>query len=178
MPDDPHLPEPPSDDEIEARLRRAVERSFQQPVEEEDESPEAVEARFRRLQEELAGVGLPETADDAQPRRPRAPEDDPEFAAQLDALHNRADKARSAYDTSQQHKDRELGRDRASARGLGVGLSIGYTIVGLPLVGVAIGWLLDSQFGTNLWKGLLALAGAVLGIVMAIMTLNRTDPKS
>jgi len=62
-----------------------------------------------------------------------------------------------------------------AARGLGVGLSIAYTILGVPLVGLAIGWALDSHYQSNVFKGLGTVSGAVLGIILAFWMMNRQN---
>jgi F0F1-type ATP synthase assembly protein I len=105
----------------------------------------------------------------------QAAEFDDEMRRELEEIE------RKARTTKAQHRKNEakIAADRRTSaedqRALGVGLNIAFAIVGLPLVGAGIGWLLNRQLGTPIWTGILSLAGATLGIVYAIYVLNRTQ---
>ncbi|AIE88112.1 AtpZ/AtpI family protein [Fimbriimonas ginsengisoli] len=174
MPDDLRHPEPPSDDEIEARLRRAVERSFSVPPE-ELEKEEDIEARFRKLQQELAGQDLPDLPDAQTPRRPALPEDDPSFAAQLQSLHDRAEGVKTAREQASRQQARSHQQDQKNAMGLGLGLSIAYMFLGFPLVGVLIGWGINRATGATFWLPVLGFVGMLAGCVLAFQALNRVN---
>ena len=57
--------------------------------------------------------------------------------------------------------------------GLGVGLHVAYTIMGVPLGFAAVGWALDKVLGTTFLLSTLTLAGVVIGLFVAIYSLNR-----
>ena len=61
------------------------------------------------------------------------------------------------------------------AKGLGVGMTVAYTIIGLPLAGAGIGWLLDREAGGRVFITFGTLLGAALGIAMAVFILNREN---
>lgn len=89
---------------------------------------------------------------------PAVPED-----PALDSLEDRIAAARAA-------EDKRLGLDQAQAPdGRSRGMQIASTMVGYPLGGIVIGWVLDSVFGTRPWImiGLMFLAffGACLQVV-------------
>lgn len=169
MPDHPNMPEPPSDDEIEASLRRAVERAFAQPSEQEDED---LEARFPSFR---SGGDDTEDPEAASRRRLVFPEEDPEFSERLEALHARADQVKTARETKTATEKRTQTQSQEESRSLGMGLSIAYTLIGLPVVLALVGWLIDRQLGTNAWKAGMAFAGMVIGLVHAVMMLNKSN---
>ena len=81
----------------------------------------------------------------------------------IDSLEGRIAAARVA-------EDKRLGRENApAADARGVGMQIASTMVGYPLGGIVVGWLLDSVFNTRPWimLGLMFLAffGACLQVV-------------
>jgi F0F1-type ATP synthase assembly protein I len=136
------------------------------------------EERFRKIREELEAMKLPD--EDELPRLendkplPTLPHVD-EFDARLSALEENARNTKSRIEATKQQEQRALDADRSSARGLGFGLSIAYTIIGFPMLGAGVGWLIDRQNGTNNWMGLMTVLGAGLGVFAAILMLNRTN---
>ena len=81
----------------------------------------------------------------------------------LDSLESRIAAARAA-------EDKRLGnRNAAEVDGRGRGMQIASTMVGYPLGGIVIGWVLDGLFDTRPWImiGLMFLAffGACLQVV-------------
>ncbi len=98
-----------------------------------------------------------------------------EYDAKLAELEKKAREARGRESVKIASKDAMLKSDAEAARGLGVGLSIAYTILGVPLVGLAIGWALDSHYQSNVFKGLGTVSGAVLGIILAFWMMNRQN---
>jgi F0F1-type ATP synthase assembly protein I len=102
---------------------------------------------------------------------------DPEFEERLTRVEGATGRARTRQAGREwERKERER-RDRESTHGLGVGMSIAYTIIGLPLAGAFVGWLLDRYFGTQLLIGLGMMIGAVGGVAMAFVLLGRTQQK-
>lgn len=81
----------------------------------------------------------------------------------IDSLEGRIAAARFA-------EDKRLGKpDQAAVDGRNRGMQIASTMVGYPLGGIIIGWVLDGVFGTRPWImiGLMFLAffGACLQVV-------------
>lgn len=103
--------------------------------------------------------------------------DSPEFEERLRQLEDKAAATKSRRDTIQAQEQEKLKSDGKSAVGVGVGMTIAYAILGVPMLGALLGWLIDRSLGTNLFKGLLTLGGAVLGIVFAVITSNRQAPR-
>jgi F0F1-type ATP synthase assembly protein I len=98
---------------------------------------------------------------------------DAEFESKLADIERRADEALARRRQAQSEQRGVHRESRESARGLGLGFSIGYAILGLPLLGYGIGWLIDRQLGTKTIGGFGMLIGATLGVVFAIVQLNR-----
>ena len=80
----------------------------------------------------------------------------------IDSLEGRIAAARAA-------EDKRLGNDKPVVDGRSRGMQIASTMVGYPLGGIVIGWVLDSIFDTRPWImiGLMFLAffGACLQVV-------------
>jgi F0F1-type ATP synthase assembly protein I len=126
----------------------------------EEGEPDEIEARFQELQEkhEAEKPVLPDTADlDARFHK---------LEAQVGSVRERQETERKA--TARRHQE-----DSSQAKSLGLGLSAAYAIIGMPLVGAGIGWLIDSAMGTVIWKGMLCLVGAIFGIWFAISAASR-----
>ena len=81
---------------------------------------------------------------------------------QLDSLEQRIGAARHAEDV-------RLGRDKPVVDGRSRAMQVASTMVGYPLGGIIIGWLLDGLFDTRPWIMIvlmfLAFAGACLQVV-------------
>ena len=82
---------------------------------------------------------------------------------QLDSLEQRIGSARRA-------EDQRLAKEHAPMRdGRSAGVQIASTMLGYPLGGIIIGWLLDGVFDTRPWITIglmfLAFAGACLHVV-------------
>ena len=111
-------------------------------------------------------------------KAPEIPADvDADFDRRMTDLEARASAARGVREAKQKQTERELKSDREATRGLGYGLSIAYTIIGLPLFGYGVGYLIDKSMGTEIWKGFAMLAGAVLGIGMAFWMMNKHESR-
>lgn len=152
MPEEPidRFPEGPSNEEIEARLRRI-----------RDELTSSDDYL------ELGNANMP----DLKPL-PQIP-DDPSFDEKLADLERRAIEAKARREEAESRKSKALKKDAESHRGLGVGLTVAYTIIGMPLLGIGIGWLIDVNQGTQAYRGLGALIGSVLGVIGAVIVLQR-----
>ncbi len=134
-----------------------------------------LDRRIRELGIDGDSDGADTLSEQVQAAREKNARLDDEFAGRLNALEERARQQKLLRDNQKREENRKMESSRQSARGLGVGLSIAYTLIGLPLIGVAIGWFLDSRTGGTAYKGIGAVAGTVLGIVMTVLLLSRAD---
>ncbi len=142
----------------------------------EGPSDAEIAERLRKVREELSQMeGLPELPEDRIPQLKPAPDlpPVPDFDQQLSDLEARAEAAKQKRAGQIRTEKRQMERDAESHRGLGIGLSVAYTIIGVPLLAIAIGWAMDNAQGTNVYRGLGALIGSVVGIVFAIVLLNK-----
>lgn len=104
-----------------------------------------------------------------------SPEVDDDFEQRLAQIEAKAGEARQKREVQKRMEREREGRDVSTTRGLGIGLSIAYTIIGLPMIGLAIGWYLDNRYNANAWKPILVMAGATIAIVFAVVQLNRSE---
>lgn len=124
----------------------------------------------RRIRE----LGLDQTPS-IDKAREEAAKIDEEFGERLKALEEKAKSVKEVRDNQNREKTRKLESDRETAKGLGLGLSIAYTIIGLPILGAVIGWFLDSRMGGQTFTSLGVLIGSVLGIVAAVFMISRAN---
>ncbi len=66
------------------------------------------------------------------------------------------------------------------ARGIGVGLTVAYSIIGTPLFMYGVGMLIDSAVGTPAtatlkWSSGLLMIGALIGVSFAIYTTQKLN---
>ena len=121
------------------------------------------EARLARIERELEAVKGTKFAE---------PEE-PEQAAQLAAIEQRA---KLAKETLRRHTaEGQVGGfvGPEGGRSLGKGLQIAYAIIGVPIVGFGVGWLIDKQVGGNLWQGLMTILGATIAVIYAVRSASR-----
>ncbi len=147
----------------EERLEELVdklesEQKLEELFEKQDKGIERLEALVQQVETHREEVGL-----------------DEDMESRLRRIEEMAQTARTRRGTglSSPEKSREMKSDREAARGLGLGLSVAYTIIGLPMFGLAVGWLLDKNTNSNIFKPAFVVGGAALGIVIAIVMLNR-----
>ncbi len=130
-----------------------------------DGSTEGEAERLRRIEEELERVR--KTTQFASP-------DDPDIERRLQAIEEKAKGARRLHDEHVFGRKPKSMLDAESTRGLGVGLTIAYAIIGVPLVGFGAGWLLDRAMGGGtLWQALGTVFGAVAAIAYAVKVTSR-----
>lgn len=185
MPDDPlGKPGPDSEEELEQRFdeieHEEMLKSFESASAPDDED-NADDHRAdwplpdNTTVEELLRLNKLEEAlkQSASNRQSATSSIEEEFQVRADALAQKFDRAMEARNTRESAERKRLASDAELGRGAGFGLTIAYTIMGLPMVGAAGGWLLDQRLGTQIWVGILTLTGAILGIFSAIMMLQR-----
>ncbi len=115
----------------------------------------------------------------AQSARQQMADIDKEFGEKLNSMGSKISSGKSRYEeTKVTVNSNPSGLDPESARGLGTGLTIAYAIIGMPLVGWAIGALIDrasNNTGPNNleWAAVLTLLGSVVGVTFAIFVASR-----
>jgi len=163
-PEESEIPPLPSDDEIEARLSRAIKdaESFMGPI-------------------SVAGSESPEELEDApmeSPRRAsRFDEVDAEFDEHIQKFDRRAKVSIQGRRKQESYRKSQSTQDGESAKGLGEGLTVAYVIIGFPLLGAGLGWLLSGGRDTQNWMALGVVIGMGLGMVFGIFLLNRFQSK-
>ncbi len=145
---EPHAPHLPTDEEIEARLSRAIKDA------ESYLGPEKSDAND-------VGSDLDEDKVHA------------EFSDRVRQVDARLDKIQDAKRADQEMKSKRQSSEGEAARGLGAGLSAAYAIIGCPLLGAGIGFLIDRGLGTQSGIAIGTVVGAGIGMVGAITILNR-----
>ncbi|MBS1709960.1 MAG: hypothetical protein JSS65_14700 [Armatimonadetes bacterium] len=91
---------------------------------------------------------------------------------QLTKLEESARSSRRSLERAHAREEAKAQETQETGRGLGVGLSIAYAIIGVPLAGFAVGYLIDRRPNGPFASGL-TVAGAVAGVAYAIMAVNR-----
>jgi F0F1-type ATP synthase assembly protein I len=167
-----NLPEPPSAEEIQARLRRAIERTG--AIHPDDD----MDLHERLLQATSRMDSLSQIPDTIEAPKIPLPEDDVEIAARLKELEARTEKAKVAREAAIAKDKRSARDDQKNSKGLGLGMTVAYMLTGVPIGGAFLGWLIDRQLHTIVWKGYCALLGAFIGLAMVIITLNRNADKN
>jgi len=115
--------------------------------------------------------------DDDEPLRDadQSTDDVQEFEQRLQAIEAKAKAARQEHAKVLEPTEHQKKLSAESASGLGFGLAVAYTIVGIPLFMVVIGWWIDRITDSNVFLSLFALIGSVLGIVVAVILVNRQN---
>jgi F0F1-type ATP synthase assembly protein I len=91
-------------------------------------------------------------------------------------LESRTAKARGVHRQTQAEAAGRTERDGKAAKGLGVGLAIAYALIGLPLVGAGVGYLLSRALGGP-WVAIGAVGGFVGGIGFALFVNGRESSR-
>lgn len=133
------------------------------------EPPEEDWEKFQSLEEEVQRIRSESSAPD--------PAADPEFGERIDALEKRIDAIKARREKQRTSDRKVLGQDPASARQLGIGLTVAYTVLGVPLAFYGVGWLLDQGTGDDQWRTNLTFVGAVLGVTAAVIMLQRLQSR-
>lgn len=102
---------------------------------------------------------------------------DAAFEERLKAVETKAVEHKRKRETVKAQESKRSALDAASTKGLGVGMTVAYAILGMPLVGAGVGWLIDQRLGISMWQGILMLVGAVAGIAFTVFSLQKTETK-
>ncbi len=129
----------------------------------------------------------PDPIDSATPGNPeevadrarlRADDLDREFTDRLSSLDSRMTANRARHEAAKTKANKDSMSDPDSARGLGVGLTVAYAIIGTPMILFLIGMGVDRLVGipsnaTLKWSAALGLLGMFMGVAFAIIVANR-----
>jgi F0F1-type ATP synthase assembly protein I len=148
-PKENRFPEPPSDEELQARLRKLLGEDGRELENLEEQIPEEeldeLDLKLREMDDKITEARAKATLPDVPDWNYKRPQ--------------------------------EKAPEKTEYGGLGVGLSIAYTIIGFPLLGYGIGYLLQRLTGSAFWPSTLAMSGMVLGVAVAVFMLSRTQNK-
>lgn len=163
---DPERPDsnrPESEEELDARLRRLLGES------DTPDTDLATEAELRARQLSEHPLEHSETAHSEMDAI------EAEFKERMQGLDKRLDEAqtkRKAAEVKQNPASSSIGQ--GDAQGLGVGLSIAYAILGIPILFGLIGVLLDKMLGKSL-SGPLTITGVILAMAYTFFVLSREN---
>lgn len=111
----------------------------------------------------------------------KAPKLDEDFEAKMGEkladIESRSRIAQRRVEKDQTERSGIVSTDQESYRSLGIGLTIAYALIGMPVLCFGIGYGVDYLTGGNWGKALGTLLGAVAGLWYAIMILNRTSQR-
>lgn len=96
-----------------------------------------------------------------------------ELDAKFDRIESTAAKARQTRHTRLAKEVEKKDQDQSAAIGLGIGMSFMFAMIGMLLVGLLVGFLIDRSNGTSVWRGYGAVIGASLGMLFGLYQLNR-----
>lgn len=98
-----------------------------------------------------------------------------DLETRLAAFEKRTKIAKSKFESTQAKPDNSSygGSSSQDSKGLGVGLSIAYGMIGVPILLYFLGRYIDSRVGGETWQAILGVSGAVLGFVWVIVVLQR-----
>jgi F0F1-type ATP synthase assembly protein I len=156
------VPELPSEEEIEERLSRAIKEA--------EEYLGPTSSRF--------GGPMDKLPEHLELDPDKADILDPELRERIDRFNHTVDKIKAAKQEKERLRKRHAEREGEASRGLGLGIAIAYTIIGVPLLGALVGYFIDNAMGTKTWVGICVLIGAVLGVGMGLVLMNRGNKES
>ena len=85
----------------------------------------------------------------------------------IDSLEDRIAAARAAEDKRTGRQDAALGDGRSKA------MQVASTMVGYPLGGIIIGWVLDGLFDTRPWITIALMFLAFFGAILQVVRTNK-----
>jgi hypothetical protein len=150
------------------------------PDEPEDTDDESMEAIQRELERRLHEIDLPEEERVDKNRFPPPPDED-EIELRLADMRSKVASAGATrmpeppdFEFQRPKSGRPDGNDKQGYRGLGIGLTAAYALVGMMALGFGIGWLFDhGANGANFGPAIGGLVGCIAGIVFVIWLINR-----
>lgn len=100
-----------------------------------------------------------------------------EMEIRLKEIEDRARGFQKVREQKLSDQRKEEASSQEAGRGLATGLSVAYTLMGVPILGFGIGTLIDKFVvkSGNMWGGILTIVFAALALYMVVVTTNRMD---
>lgn len=148
---EPEKPELPSDQEIEERFSK-IKENLTANLDDVD----------ARLGEIINGTKAPEIDTDDLDHR-------------LDELGKKAEALKQKKQAADVEAQKQVRMTQDANAGLGMGLTIAYAILGVPLAGAIVGVVLKNSTGNPVWMPVFTLAGLVFGVLTAVILIQRNN---
>ena len=100
-----------------------------------------------------------------------------DFDDRLNDLSTRAEAANQKYQSRKAQAAKNQKSDSEAAKGLGYGLTYAYVLIGPPIFGWGIGFLIEKSTGNDQLKSWLAIGGTLLGFAAMLFLLYRDQGK-
>lgn len=104
---------------------------------------------------------------------PKSDEIDAEFGDRLKKFDDRLAEQKSIHEARKIEAEQKQKGDREATKGLGLGMSVAYAIIGVPVFGYGIGFLVDKSSGSTTFAGIGMLIGCLVGIAVAMVMLSK-----
>lgn len=101
-----------------------------------------------------------------------------EYTEKFDEISQRVNQAKATREKKQAQASQKLEKENEANKGLGYGLAIAYAVMGMPLAGLGVGYLLDKAFGTQSLQAICAGAGFILGMGYVVILSKRLNGDS
>lgn len=151
-----------------------------EPIKPELPSDEEIEARFSKIKENLT-IEL----DDADEKlaaildKTYAPKiETDELDERMVSLEAKAQQLKEKREAQKKQANKEMKLSQDSAQGLGMGMTIAYVIIGVPLAGGLLGLLLNKLTGSPIWLVIFGMGGMVLGLGFAVFLATKNNNAS
>ncbi len=96
-----------------------------------------------------------------------------EFEGRLKQFDDRLAEQKSIHEARKIEAEQKQKGDREATKGLGLGMSVAYAIIGVPVFGYGIGFLIDKSSGSTTFAGFGMLIGCLVGIAVAVVMLGK-----
>lgn len=155
-------------EELRAELRASIDELI---------ASDGPEDAIQELEREYQRLGA--VTDSANAAREELAAIDAEFETRLQAAKDRARRSHEDRTNIARTREKELASQGKASRGLGVGLTLAYMILGTPMAGFGIGWLIDRANGVqNQASSVGILLGSILGLGLAVVIMNRDNDRT
>ena len=125
--------------------------------------PGGLDPRLQQMQDLAETLRVEDTAADIHE----------EFDEKLKHYDQRFAQEKSIHEARKVEAEQRQKSDRESTKGLGLGMTLAYAIVGVPVFGYGIGFLVDKSNGTTTYAGIGMLIGCLVGIAVAVLMLSK-----
>lgn len=109
----------------------------------------------------------------AQAAREKMDEVTEEFESRLKAFEEKAGDSARRRRAESAVKQEKFISDGKAAKGVGIGLTAAYALMGTTMVGLGLGWLADQSTRGRFWQGIGTLIGATAGVAFVVHLSNK-----